>query len=267
MKNIHFFPSTVKKLANNKTVEVEFNIEQMIPEFLVNEFGMENIINAIDELEITYSELTSVNHCSSNHTVPYLNRFYDMIRVEFVQKHDRNGSVTSSYYKYDFYEFSLIQKGSELLTKLICDKFPYLNEFKTKKMVSFRPYKLINEYNRLSDIPKEFRDYTVNELISMVGVQEKEIDASLCKIYTNSLTNFDNYEFYLNCPELINQHGDFESLYIPYKALRENDFSIIYDRTKSYLESYNKMSNDSKFNLSLKVLTCDTAFKLKELMK
>ena len=62
-----------------------------------------------------------------------------------------------------------------------------------------------------------------------------------------------------------NNHGDYESLYIPYKALKENDFSIIHDRTKSYIESYNQIG--SKFNLDLKVLTCDTAFKLKELMK
>lgn len=265
MKNIHFFPNTVKQLDDNKTVEVAFNIEQMIPEFLVNEFGMENIINAIDELEITYNELTSVKECSSNYSHSYLNKFYDMFRVELVEKRDRNGSLINSYYKYTLYEFSLIQKGSELLTKLICDKFPYLSEFKTKEIISFDPYKFINGYNNLSNIPKEFRDYTVNELISMVGIQEKEIECSLCKIYTSSLNNFDNYELYLNCPELIDKHGNYESLYIPYKALKENDFSIIHDRTKSSIESYNQIG--SKFNLDLKVLTCDTALKLKGLMQ
>jgi len=265
MKNILFFPNTIKQLDNNKTVEVAFNIEQMIPEFLVNEFGMENIINAIDELGITYSELTSIKECSSNYTNSYFNKFYDMIRIEFIKKLDKNGCVTSSYHKYTFYEFSLIQKGSELLTKLICDKFPYLSEFKTKKIISFDPYKFINGYNNLSSIPKEFRGYTVNELISMDGVQEKEIECTLFKIYETGLPNFDKYEIYLNCPDLINNHGDYESLYIPYKALKENDFSIIHDRTKSYIESYNQIG--SKFNLDLKVLTCDTALKLKGLMQ
>jgi len=262
MKNIHYFPKTIKILNNNKTIEIDFNIEQMIPEFLINEFGLKTIINAIDELGISYSELTSISTTSSNYKNSCFDKYYDIINIEYVSKLDNNGNKTNSYYKFTSYEFSLVSKGSELLTKLICDKYSYLSEFKTKKIVKFIPYKFINGFNKLSDIPEEFRNYTVNELISMTSIQEKEVEVSLCKIYTSGLSNFDNYEFYLDCPELINKQGNFDNLYIPYNALKEKDFSIIYNRTKSYLESYYTKDISDR----LKVLTCNTALKLKELM-
>lgn len=263
MKNIHFFPKTVKQLVNNKIVEVDFNIEQMIPEFLVNEFGMENIINAIDELNITYSEITSIDSFTSNYDKHIINKFYDIISSEDIIKRDSHNNITGSYRKYSIYQFSFIQKGSEILNKLVTEKYPYLSEFKGTKTISFEPYKFINGINRLSDIPSEFRDYTINELISMDCVQEKEIEISLCKFYTSSLSNFDDYEFYLDCTET---DEEICSLYIPYKALRANDYSIIHNRTKSYIEDYHRNFKHSEIDAKLKILTCETALKLKKLM-
>ena len=266
MKNVHFFPKTIKQLINGKIVDVDFDIEQMIPKFLVDEFGMENIINAIDELKMTYSELTTYVDFTSDSSSYHTNKWHDITRTEFVEKRDtRYNNVIKSYYKYTSHEFSLITRGQELLTKLIVEKFPYLSEFKGVKKVLFDPFEFVNKHTRLQDIPNEFRTYTVNELIEMVGVQEKEIEVNLCQCYTNNLSDFDKYEFYLNCPEIINQYGNVESLYIPYRALTNNDFSMIYNRTKSSLENYHKLV--SSYRLSTDVLTCKTALKLKSLMK
>jgi len=267
MKNIHFFPKTVKQLVDNKIVEIDFNIEQMIPEFLVNEFGMENIINAIDELKITYSEITEINNFfsnSNNHIINVnnhiINKFHDITSSEFIQKRDNRGNLTNSYTKYTIYQFSFIQRGSDLISKLVIDKYPYLSEFKQTKTVSFDPYKFINGYNNLRDIPKEFRYYTINELTSMVGIQERETEISLFRFYTSGLSDFDKYDFYLNCPEIDEQ---IDSLYIPYRALKENDYSIIHEKTKKYIESYYSHADAPK---KLKILKCETALKLKKLM-
>jgi len=262
MKNIHFFPKTIKQVVNGKIVDVDFNIEQLIPEFLVNEFGMENIINAIDELKITYSDLTSISECSSNHFDFYLNKWHDIFRSELIEKRDRYGAIIDKYYKYSFYQFSFVSKGSKLLSKLIIEKYPYLNEIRTTEIVSFDPYKFINGYDNLNDIPNEFRDHTINELMLMVGIQEKEIETSLCKIYTSGLSNFDTFEFYLECPDF---ECKINCLYIPYKALKENNYSIIHERTESYIKSYIELVKKDATN-DLKILNCDTALKLKKLM-
>jgi len=125
-------------------------------------------------------------------------------------------------------------KHPKIIEILFSNKFEWFKDFTEPVVEKQKPE--IRSWTRLKDIPLEYKNLTLEKLIELSEPLEITVNKSLWRIYSS---------FY-NDPEMYLE-TEFGTLYVPYEALMESDFSIIEERMNSYFSSY---FNKSGFNLN-----------------
>ena len=89
-------------------------------------------------------------------------------------------------------------------------------------------------------------DLTLNEIAALPSPYRISINSSRLKCYSPH-TDFENYEFYF---ELEKEEGrKISSLYLPFQAYKQRDFSLVEKRMKDYFTFYYQSEKLAQNNL------------------
>ena len=128
-------------------------------------------------------------------------------------------------------------RHSKFLHQLLSNKYNWFNSFQEEIITKEKPLP-IYEWTLLKNIPEEYKNLTVKQLLEQEPLEIKTLK-SLWDIYE---LRDEKDEIYLKT--------EFGSLYVPYLALVDKDFSLIENRMKSYANSYHDPINLSGFALN-----------------
>ncbi len=87
----------------------------------------------------------------------------------------------------------------------------------------------------MKDVPKELRDLTLNEIAALPSPYQITVNSPKLKCYSPH-TKFENYEFYFELEK--EEIRRINSLYIPFQAYKQRDFSLVEKRMKDYFKFY-----------------------------
>lgn len=243
MVNHNFFPTTIQQviLGDNQKpeiIEVPFELAKWINPNLMNEFGLETVTKALTNLQYSFRELREIKNVTSRgfkllEHYP-INSFW-FNNSETKQVKDGYSWKTVTIEKYVFYVPGNLKFG-EILRECLFLQTPSLREFTTMKEIFFDVEKFLNEsVNLMKDIPEELRALTLNEIAALPSPYRITINSPKIKCYSPH-TKFKDYEFYF---ELEKEEGrKINSLYIPFQAYKQRDFSLVEKRMKDYLKFY-----------------------------
>ncbi len=86
MINESNFPKTVKKISivdNQLTyVESKFNLVDLLPKSLVDEFGLETVLKSVQVLNLTFLDLITYSSISTRNKISLPSGFYDVYLSE-----------------------------------------------------------------------------------------------------------------------------------------------------------------------------------------
>lgn len=243
MVNDNFFPKTIKQVVldeNQKPqiTKIPFESAEWINPNLLNEFGLETVTDALNNLQYSFRELREIKEVRSKNfnllEMYPVNSFW-FNTSETRQVKDGYGWKTVKTEKYVFYVPGNLHFG-ELFGECLFLQNPKLRQFTTKKKILFETEKFLNEsVDLMKDVPEELRDLTLNEIAALPNPYRISVNSSRLKCYSPH-TKFENYEFYL---ELEKETGrKINSLYIPFQAYKRKDFSLVEKRMKDYLTFY-----------------------------
>lgn len=243
MVNDNFFPKTIKQVGlddNQKPniTEVPFELAKWINPNLLNEFGLKTVTKAVSNLQYSFRELReSKNVTSSNFKLLELypvNSFW-FNNSETKQVKDGYGWKTVTIDKYVFYVPGNLKFG-EVFRECLFLQNHLLREFTTTKEIGFDVEKFLNEFvSLMKDVPEELRGLTLHEIAALPSPYRITVNSPKLKCYSPH-TDFENYEFYF---ELEKETGrKINSLYIPFQAYKNKDFSLVEKRMKDYLTFY-----------------------------
>lgn len=243
MVNDNYFPKTIKQVVlgdNQKPeiIEVPFELASWINPHLINEFGLETVTNALNNLQYSFRELREINKVTSSNF-----KFLELYQVnsfwfnnyETKQVKDGNRWKTVTIDKYVFYVPGNLMFG-EIFRECLFLNNPLLRQFTTTKEIVFDVEKFLNEFvSLMKDVPEELRGLTLHEIAGLPSPYRITINSPKLKCYSPH-TKFENYEFYF---ELEKEEGrKITSLYIPFQAYKRRDFSLVEKRMKDYLTFY-----------------------------
>lgn len=255
MVNDNFFPKTIKQiiLGNNEKpeiIEVPFELANWVNPNLLNEFGIETITNALNNLQYSFRELRESKDVTSEcfrHLALYpVNSFwFNNSETKQVKEYSRWKTVTID--KYVFYVPSKIRFG-EIFRECLFLQNPLLRQFTFKKEIFFDVEKFLNEsVNLIKDVPEELRDLTLKEIAALPSPYQITVNSPKLKCYSPH-TKFEDYEFYF---ELEKETGrKINSLYIPFQAYKRRDFSLVEKRMKDYFKFYYHSERLAQENLN-----------------
>lgn len=203
-------------------------------------FTETEIKQALIDAEIKENDLTDVK--GFKHEPHYLKK-YELVKsgVYFTQKEyngcwERDVEVYGSEYRIIGHYQGL--KHGKIIFQLFKNKYNWFDIFKHEVIEKSKPR--INSWTKLKDIPESFHNISVKELIEMSEPVNITVSKSSWDIY--ELHSDKNPEMYLKT--------EFGSLYVPYKAILTNDFSLITNRMKSYALDYHDPIKLSGFALN-----------------
>lgn len=243
MVNNNFFPKTIQQvvLGDNqkpKVIEVPFELAEWINPNLINEFGLETVACALTNLQYSFRELREIKKATSKGfkllgMYPVNSYWFNTSETKQVKVGYGWKTVTTK--EYVFYVPGNLKFGKVFRECLFLQN-PLLRQFKTTKEVLFDVEKFFNEsVDLMRDVPEELRDLTLNEIAALPSPYRITIDSPKLKCYS-SHTNFEEYEFYF---ELEKETGrKINSLYIPFQAYKQRDFSLVEKRMKGYFKFY-----------------------------
>jgi len=215
-------------------------------EVLLQYFTEEEIELALHQINYSLDDLTDIENFENE---PKFYKHYELYKqnVRFNKKvyqgeYSKDVSVVGNSYRVKAKYQGL--KHGKLVHKLFSHKYEWFDSFFTTQLLDCKQF---TGFIRLKDIPEEFKDLTINQLLE---VERKEVVKSQWKIYeVNS-----NPEMYLET--------EFGSLYVPYNSLIDRDFSIIENRMTTYVNWYS--TDIEEKTAMLKPLISKEALKLKE---
>lgn len=243
MANDNFFPKTIKQIVlddhqNPQIIEVLFELVNWINPNLINEFGLETVTKALTNLQYSFRELRKIQKVTSKgfkllECYP-VNSFW-FNNSETKQVKDGSRWKTETIEKYVFYVPGNLNFG-ELFRECLILQNPLLRQFTAKKEIVFDVGKFLNEsVNLMKDVPEELRNLTLNEIAALPSPYQITVNSPKLKCYSPH-TGFEKYEFYF---ELEKEEGrKINSLYIPFQAYKQRDFSLVEKRMKDYLTLY-----------------------------
>ncbi len=137
--------------------------------------------------------------------------------------------------KYVFYVPGKLNFG-EIFPECLFLQTPFLRQFTTTKEIPFDVEKFLNEsVDLMKDVPEELRVLTVNEIAALPSPYRITVNSPKLKCYSPH-TKFEEYKFYF---ELERETGrKINSLYIPFQAYKQKDFSLVKKRMKEYFKFY-----------------------------
>lgn len=240
LKYPQLFPEKIKECKRDERhilfEEKPFNIIEWIHPEIVKEYGAELVIEALNNLKLTYTYLVEHTERSTRHTFTAPSTANNMNRKEQKTYQER-----ASIIPYTVYHFEVpggIYNG-EIIRECMLLKYPELRQFTFPDTVKFNPFDTFNTHTILSEIPAEYRDKTINELMEISAPQEKEVQKSAFFFYDSS-KNGKVEEFYLKVSE--DQGND--TLYIPWEAFVKRDFKMIEKRMQDYFTNYYRSNPD-----------------------
>lgn len=243
MVNDNFFPKTIKHIGLNdnqkpQIIEVPFELAKWINPNLINEFGLETVNNAISNLQYSFRELREIKNVTSKgfkllEYYPVNSFWFNDSETKQVKDGNRWKTVTTE--KYVFYVPGNLHFG-ELFRECLLLQNPLLREFTTTKEIFFDVEKFLNEsVNLMRDVPEELRNLTLNEIAALPSPYRITINSPKLKCYSPHI-KFENYEFYFELEKEVGRK--INSLYIPFQAYQQRDFSLVEKRMKNYFTFY-----------------------------
>lgn len=254
MVNDNFFPKTIKQVVlddNQKPeiIEVPFELANWINPHLLNEFGLETVTNALNNLQYSFRELREIKNVTSRgfkllEMYPVNSFWFNTSETKQVK--DGYGWKTVRTEKYVFYVPGNLKFG-EIFRECLFLQNPLLREFNIKKEILFETEKFLNEsVDLMKDIPEELRNLTLNEIAALPNPYRITVNSPKLKCYSPH-TKFEEYEFYF---ELERETGrKINSLYIPFQAYKLKDFSLVEKRMKDYFKFYYHSEKIAQENL------------------
>lgn len=254
MPNDNFFPKIIKLIVlgddqKPEIIEIPFDLEKWINPNLLNEFGLETVTKALNNLQYSFRELRESKSVTSKgfqllELYP-VNSFW-FNNWETKQVKDGNHWKTVRTDKYVFYVPANLNFG-EIFRECLFIKNPLLRKFTTKKEVLFDVGKFLNELvNLMKDVPAELRDLTLNEIAALPSPYRIIKKSSKIKCYAPH-ADFESYEFYFELEK--ETGGKISSLYIPFQAYKRRDFSLVEKRMKDYFRFYYHSDTIAQKNL------------------
>lgn len=256
-KMIKGIPETVQTLQGPRPV----NISDWMDPALVAYFGAPEVARACELLDFVLNDFQAVCSLSENQKspIPYIHSWTEK---KYITRGTGCNAVTVEEKTYHGYTRSTIP-SSRILQACLLERFPALKRFTRKEQREVKPYGFVNGFLRLADIPESLRGLTVVEILNLdvnkTIIEETTAPALLC--YATGGFNPDSLVF-LETDIILN--GGKQCLYIPLRALENSDYSLIHTTTENYLRNYYK--NSPYLEQALKVLTCETAQRLRGLL-
>ena len=212
-------------------------------EILLQYFTEEEIELALHQINYSVDDLTDIENFENE---PKFYKNYELFKqnVRFYKtvyygEYSKNVSVVGNAYRIEAKYQGL--KHGKLVHKLFSNRYEWFDNFSTTELVNCKQF---TGFIRLKDIPEEFKNLTVNQLLA---IEKREVIKSKWNIYEVQPSP----EMYLET--------EFGSLYVPYISLINKDFSIIENRMTTYVNWY--IENKTAL---LKPLISKEALKLKE---
>ena len=116
-----------------------------------------------------------------------------------------------------------------------------------RKEIVFDVEKFLNEsVDLMKDIPEELRILTLNEIAALPSPYRITVNSPKLKCYSPH-TKFENYEFYFELEK--EEIRRINSLYIPFQAYKQRDFSLVEKRMKDYFTFYYHSATLAQKNL------------------
>lgn len=264
MKTAHLNPQKITCFKRDsryiETIEQPFNILEWVSPYLVAEFGEDLVLTAIGSLNLVFGDLTTYTTIDDRGNFDFALKYLKTHHINHTsneRKFDGGEKGTGNYINFTRYHLTIPSnlKDGDIIQFCLLNNYPFLKEFKHKSSEKVQMLPMQTSFVMLKDIPEELRGKTVNELIEMNKpfTIEKMVYSLTC--YTPHSKGMEDYELYL---ELKNG-----SLYIPYAALKNSDFSLIENRMKKYFSDYYR-NNPEQLKKSLRLLKTKEAAKLKE---
>lgn len=244
-------------------------------ELLKLEFTEEEIDKALEDIKYTIRDLTDVKEFQRE---PTFMKVYELVKsnVKFKIKQyqgewEKEVYVTGSEYRIKA-EYQGLKHGN-LIFQLFNNRYAYFNSFTELVIENVKPS--IHNWTRLKDVPEDFYNISVKELVEMTNGKDIQVEKSLWTIYQ---LHRDNAEMYLKT--------EFGTLYVPFKAIIDKNWKIINDRMITYclfycdpinLSGYGlnhrgrtkeeyKLDKEKDYNNMIKPLESKEALKLKEFL-
>jgi len=216
---------------------------------LLNEFGLETVTKALTNLQYSFRELREIKSVTSKGfqlLEMYPVNSYWFNNSETKQVRDGNSWKTVKTEKYVFYVPRNLKFG-EIFRECLFLQNPKLRQFATKKEILFDVEKFLNEsVDLMKDVPEELRHLTLNEIAALPSPYWITVNSPRLKCYSPH-TKFENYEFYFELEKETDRK--INSLYIPFQAYKQKDFSLVEKRMKDYFKFYYVSAALSQENL------------------
>lgn len=217
-------------------------------------FTEEEITKALEDVEYSINDLTDLK-CFRG--TPWV-KDYELVRekVQFTTE-EWNGEwkkeikVIGNEYRIKA-QYQGIKHG-KLIFQLFKNRYDWFDTFTKDVVENIKP--VIDRWTKVKDVPEEYRTMTIQELIELEPPKDIIVKKSLWNIY--QIYNDKNPEMYLET--------EFGSLYVPYKAILNNDFKLIKNRMETYFKSYyNTPDRQEYYNKAIKALKSKEAKQLKK---
>lgn len=273
--NLNFFPALIQQISagidrrsERKIIEteVQFELEKWLNPVLTREFGIELVTEAVINLKLSFRDLTTVQTFQENSVYPQIPATNHLSWKANVSKNvlDDNSRHWKTIYVTEFHcQIPSDLHFGEIFRECLLLQEPTLRAFETKEIIEFDPYKFFNEYVKLvTDLPQELRHLPLDEIAQLDGIQRIERRSSAFDCYSLS-GDFDKYQFYLETdipmPEDTRRKS---SLYIPYNAWKNRDFTIIEAHMQAYWKSYYG-TNEARINSAMSVFSSPIVMKFR----
>jgi hypothetical protein len=254
MVNENFFPKTIKQVSldeNQKPniTEVPFELASWVNPNLISEFGLETVTIALNNLQYSFRELREIKKVTSKgfkllEMYPVNSFWFNNFETKQVKKDSRWITVTID--KYVFYVPGNLKFG-EIFRECLFLQNPLLREFTTTKEIFFDVEKFLNEsVNLMKDVPEELRGLTLNEIAALPSPYRRISNYPKLKCYSPHTKN-EEYEFYFELEK--EDSRKISSLYIPFQAYKQKDFSLVEKRMKDYFKFYYHSASLAQKNL------------------
>lgn len=260
----HLNPKKIVCFKDNtnykQTEERKLNLIDWISPVLVKEFGTDLIIKAIINLNLVFQYITTYKTTTSLNinNLKYISKIYHISHITNESKIIDKNQV--SYNEYHLVVPSDIKDG-DIIHFCLLNNFPILKKFKTKISKKIELLPIQNNFVILKNIPEELKKLTINEILETkqsIIFKKLKSDVICYKCYEK---DFNKYEFYIEINNL--------TLYVPYLAFKNKDFSLIEKRNIEYWNEYYNCngyhnSNSKKKQEQINLLKSDTALKIKK---
>lgn len=221
------------------------------------------IINVTDEEILSAIEILFIKPCDliqedfaklSSH--PY-GKLVEGLKPAEKRVYEKYGSRIDNYYLYLIPHRYLSVREKDLLVYFIPKKYPNIfeNDLFKKEIDAKTDFKTFGEFKEFHNISD---DDSIKKVLTLLKTSSKPTKKTVSKFDIYSPSGEKNYEIYLNT--------EFGSLYIPFDAIKNNDFSLIEERMTDYFSWYYGNNENESYLNAIKPLESKEAIFLKELL-